>query len=230
MCLFFCSTIGIGDTQLSDKQVLLKLSQTMQYLLDGVSQIFYVFGGRFSASEVEAFKMIVEVVLSPEALAYTTLIRSKFKYFDNPRLCSNDRQEILRNEDTKWIAESCASILWVDNDPSGDSITRSRSILLDHLRKCDRLYKPQELRSFSEKVCSSLQPLETTAVRIELTTRDLAHMKAQLDRDVQRMRQGDPTAGASVQVTEQRFCAFIHHLRHTSLRYSRKMLQNSLLS
>ena len=60
-------------------------------LEDGITQIYYVFGGRLTSAEAAAFRMMVEIVLSPEALAHTTLVRTKFKHFDRPSACDQDR-------------------------------------------------------------------------------------------------------------------------------------------
>lgn len=80
----------------------MQICQTLRHLVDGINQIYYVFGGKLTVAEISAFKLMVEVVLSPEALGNTTLVRTKFRHFDNAAACEQDRSAMLeQNRDTR---------------------------------------------------------------------------------------------------------------------------------
>src|SRR5436190_24098243 len=70
-------TIGIGDTSLSEKQVLIKLAEATNAIKDGLNQILFVTSGRFTEEEIKAYTLLRTVFFNEDIGKYTTIVRTK---------------------------------------------------------------------------------------------------------------------------------------------------------
>lgn len=167
--------IGFGDTNnISKEDILLKIGEGIYSAKEGINQVLFVFGGRFGPEQVAAFNMFKTFISESGITKYTTLVRTRFNDFRDPKKCEEDRQSLL-NEDNKELRDaisSCNDIIYVDNPPipeidedekdSGDeedereikeTKEESRKIILDHLAKCcQKPYKLKEWDSIYARV------------------------------------------------------------------------------
>ncbi|CAG8616204.1 10336_t:CDS:1 [Cetraspora pellucida] len=156
--------IGFGDTgNISEEEIFLEIGEGIHAAKEGINQILFVFKGRFGPEQVEAFKKFKTFISESGITKFTTLVRTKFEEFRDPKKCEEDRQSLLSedNKDLREIIDSCNGIIYINNPPipeidedEADSddekeineITRkkevSRKIVLDHLaEKCQEPYK-----------------------------------------------------------------------------------------
>lgn len=102
--------------------------------------------GRFTNEEIEAYRIIQQVILE-DALAYTTVIRTGCSFFENPTECARDITPFKahKNPIIASLFTNCKTI-HVDM-PSDQPDRRARSALLlkTHLAGCTRVYKPPAL-------------------------------------------------------------------------------------
>jgi len=158
--LTIIDTIGIGDTKLTTQGVLYKLAEATSYIDEGLNQIFFVNGGRFTEKEEEAYKLLSSVIFDSEVVNYTTIVRTNFPEFEDENACKRDREK-LQNENAKLasIAKS-VRIIHIDNPPlKGRSAKinkeireESHKILITHLGTCQKVYKPNNLNKLNDRI------------------------------------------------------------------------------
>jgi GTP-binding protein EngB required for normal cell division len=167
-------TIGIGDTKLSDKEVLRRISEASYHLKnDGLCQILFVINGRLTDPEKEAYNIMREVLFGDEITKYTTIVKTNFTNFDDEESCEEETRKIHEEDPTlSEILKRCNRIIYVDN-PSVDekqkplkiaaakeSRETSRKILIDHLTyKCGNYY-PTKITELNERVESYMTEKE----------------------------------------------------------------------
>jgi len=154
-------TIGIGDTKLSKKEVLLRIAEGIRIMKEGIYKVFFTFSGRFTIQEIEAFEQVKNAILESGITKYTTIVRTNFPLFRNKDKCEADRQSL--REESKAIAEvlnSFSGIIYVDNplalgveDELEITVAlnkrkESRRIIMDHLNSSCQLV-PYKLYSNS---------------------------------------------------------------------------------
>ena len=111
-------TIGMGCTNLMEEEVLVKLARLMYHIQNGVHQVLFCSGGRFAYEEVDAFKMLVSVLLSPEVMQYTSIVRTRFRKFDCLEKTAEDLNSAKNeNAENMWIFSNVRKVVWVDNNP-----------------------------------------------------------------------------------------------------------------
>ncbi|CAG8533348.1 1681_t:CDS:2, partial [Dentiscutata erythropus] len=147
-------TIGVGDIKLSKKQVLLRIAEAVYTMKEGINQVFFVVGRRFTKEEIDTFELLKIVILESNIIKHTTIIRTNFTNFRYSDRAKTDRQEILEeNKDLAEIINSCNGIIHIDAPPINvDSEDRlrlnkedrkeSRNILLNHIESFHGNYKP----------------------------------------------------------------------------------------
>ncbi|CAG8714141.1 7107_t:CDS:2, partial [Cetraspora pellucida] len=147
-------TIGMGDTRLSKNQVLLRIAEAVYTMKEGINQILFVVGRRFTKEEIEAFELLKKVIFESNIIKHTTIIRTNFTNFRNPDKCKIDRQELVaENKFIVDIINSCNGIIHIDNPPIEVDCERrlllnkedreiSRNKLLTHLENFQGNYKP----------------------------------------------------------------------------------------
>ncbi|CAG8514414.1 35040_t:CDS:1 [Gigaspora margarita] len=111
-------TIGVGDTKLSKKQVLLRIAEAVYTMKEGINQVFFVVGRRFTKEEIDAFELLKTVIFESNIIKHTTIIRTNFTNFKYPDRVKTDRQELM--EEYKFLADmikSCNGIIYIDAPP-----------------------------------------------------------------------------------------------------------------
>lgn len=149
-------TIGIDDTNLSKREVLLKTAEGIYLMKEGINQVLFVLEKRFTIQEIEVFELLKSAILESGITKYITIVRTHFPNFKNFRKCEEDLQQLLKeSEKIKEIINSCNGVIHVDNpsidiDDEDEKIiylkkrNDSRKKLLNHLSssKCRDPYKP----------------------------------------------------------------------------------------
>lgn len=161
-------TVGLCDTRLPEQGVLHKIAEMSNQIRDGLNQILFVTGGRFTKEEVKSYNLLSQIIFDSQVANYTTIFHTSFPAFEDEDACEQDRQN-LRNEnrDLFNIIRN-AQVIYVDNPPinisgSGRRVERqialnkeireeSRRILLAHLGNCRSVYNPSNLSTLNDRV------------------------------------------------------------------------------
>ncbi|RIB19845.1 AIG1 family-domain-containing protein [Gigaspora rosea] len=164
-------TIGIGDTELSQEQVLYKILEGInQYIEEGLYQIFFVTNStvKFTESEKKTYELFEgETFFGKKMGDFTTIIRTKFSGFRDSEKCKKHMQELDNNKQASEIIKKCNDVVFINNfQPKGEKQTgktlldclrtifienfqsqerkHSRKILLEYLKNCkNNIYKPK---------------------------------------------------------------------------------------
>ncbi|UZO27050.1 uncharacterized protein OCT59_019259 [Rhizophagus irregularis] len=171
-------TIGIGDINLTKKQVICeKIAEVFYLLPEGISQVLFVIDGKFSAEKASTFNLLKDFIFESGIDKYITIVRTKFSNFKNKDECTKDKENLC--DENESIAKLCKSIVYVDNPPVEISVrddddketirinkrrrNQSREILLDHLDKIcrkkyyklkmwDKLHDKTSVRNIAQEV------------------------------------------------------------------------------
>jgi len=125
-------TIGIDDTELSSQETLKILEETAQQSNYNLNQIFFVFNGRLTDAEIQAFRLLKERLFKyrHDIAKYVTLVRTCFADFESKEKCNEDIEE-------------------------------SRKILLNHLiNNCQENYQEHEQYQFERGLQEVFQSIE----------------------------------------------------------------------
>lgn len=151
-------TIGIGDTNLTEIQVLNKIADACYEVRDGLHQVVFVTSSRFTEEEILAYELLMTVVFNSQIVSYTTIVRTKFGYFRDPAMCDEDIR-VMKKENGKLasVITNCNKVIHVNNltkieDPSQTNTKDSRAKLLMHLRNCREIYRPKELDTLNDRL------------------------------------------------------------------------------
>jgi energy-coupling factor transporter ATP-binding protein EcfA2 len=174
-------TIGIGDTQLTPREVLRRIQEGSKYIENGLSQILFVTNGRFTEEERNAYNLLRSIIFDNEVVKYTTIIRTNFPEFENENVCERDREAIKKENKENFDITNSVKIVYVDNPPINtgnvrrDSInieTRevSRERLLTLLVTFQGIYNPANLSDMNERINN--YKTETEKLEGEIKERD----------------------------------------------------------
>jgi predicted GTPase len=162
-------TVGIGDTRLTEREVLYKLAEAAYLVKDGLNQVLFVTSGRFTKEEILAYDLLRKVIFDEKVTDYTTIVRTRFTDFLNKNECQNDIDVIKKeNKQLTGVIESCNRIVHVEN--SLEKREESRSILLEHLAGCQDIYKPQSLKELNSRISNAItkkKQLEKSLIEIQ---------------------------------------------------------------
>ncbi|CAB4493026.1 hypothetical protein RhiirA1_99612 [Rhizophagus irregularis] len=177
-------TIGIGDTQLEQRQVLNRIAEACHKVGRGLNQIFFVLGKKFTEEELEAYNILREIIFDGTITRYTTIVRTNFPDFDSEEKCEEDREKL--NQENPKLAElvsTCNKLIYVDNPSTNIEIGKdinekqkkrklkeietnrekreeSRDVLIKHLIKNCGNYRPSSLDNLNERVSSYMTEKE----------------------------------------------------------------------
>jgi len=150
--------VGIGDTSLSQRQVLNKIAEAVHAAKDGLNQILFVTSGRFTEEEMFTYNLLRTVFFDKDIVKYTTIVRTKFPGFRKPEKCDEDKERMIKETgDISEVIKSCRKVIHVNNlteeeDPGLRARADSHSILLTHLHNCQDVYKPENLDGLNERI------------------------------------------------------------------------------
>ncbi|RIB02490.1 AIG1 family-domain-containing protein [Gigaspora rosea] len=173
-------TIGIGDTRLSKNQVLLRIAEAVYTMKEGINQVFFVLGSRFTKEETDTFELLKSVIFESNIVNHTTIIRTNFTNFRNPEKCKIDRQELI--EENRFIAEiinSCNGIIHIDA-PSIE-VDCERRLLLN---REDREDSRNRLLNHLESFHGNYKPYLKTWDQLYLKVRNYIRIKHELEEDL----------------------------------------------
>ncbi|CAG8780616.1 28841_t:CDS:2, partial [Dentiscutata erythropus] len=89
-------TIGLGDTKLTDKEVLYSIAKTIGLMKEGISHLLFIISDRFNQEERENFRLIKKVMFESNIGPYTTIVRTNFGEFNDETVCDSDRQDLIK--------------------------------------------------------------------------------------------------------------------------------------
>jgi len=153
-------TIGIGDTKLPPQDVLYELGKLSSSIERGLSQIFFVFNGRFTKEEINAYNLLRSVVFDDEVIKYTTIIRTNFPKFYDKEAREKDRKVIRKENREKFDIIDKVKIIYVDN-PSVTGLSAetnkeirnsTKKVLVEYLNGCQDVYRPENLDEINERI------------------------------------------------------------------------------
>nr|CAG8512139.1 6489_t:CDS:1 [Entrophospora candida]CAG8585898.1 12023_t:CDS:1 [Entrophospora candida] len=135
-------TIGTGETSgLSDKEIFNNIYKSIEG--NGIKQAFFVYKGRFTKEQIEAFKWYKRPFLfkyMSNLTSYLTIVCTNFPEFEDKEKCEEDREKLLaENKDIAEIIREF-NIIHVNNPPpgygdmAGKARESSRQKLLNHLK------------------------------------------------------------------------------------------------
>ena len=152
-------TIGIGDTSLSPKEVLAELAKACDILKDGLYQVFFVIGNKFTEEEIEAYNMLKEVIFDDEIVKYTTIVRTRFPGFENEKLCTEEKNKLSgENQKLGELISLCNGIIYVDTPPMEGRYVNISKEMRDESRKRLILFPTSTLAS----LCWCRRAIHTT--------------------------------------------------------------------
>src|SRR6185436_8897837 len=115
--MIIIDTVGIGDTQLTTQGVLYRLAEAASHIGEGLNQIFFVSGGRFTEKEEEAYRLLSSVIFDSKVVNFTTIIRTNFPNFDDETACQKDREAMRKENSRLSNIVNSSKVIYVDNPP-----------------------------------------------------------------------------------------------------------------
>jgi GTP-binding protein EngB required for normal cell division len=167
-------TVGFGDTQLSEKEVMLKIAEVADHIKTGLNKIFFVVKGRITKEEVEVFNVMRQILFGEEITKYTTIVRTIFEEFDDEEACQEDIRNIHQESiPLSMMINSCEERIIHVNNPSinpnqrklmimasQESRELSREKLINHLLLHTNNFHSPNINSLNEKINSYMSDKE----------------------------------------------------------------------
>jgi len=94
-------TPGIGDTKMSDNEVLDIIAEAVYLVRDGVNQVLFVTNGRFDQFEMATYNLLRTIIFDEEITNHTTITRTRFENFQNERKCKVDIDLMIKEAKDK---------------------------------------------------------------------------------------------------------------------------------
>src|SRR5207253_3167573 len=112
-------TVGIGDTKLSEQEVLHKIAEAVHAVRYGLSQVLFVTSGRFTHEERIIYEELLKKAIFDENIAnHTTIVRTNFPNFCNENKCKEDIERMkTNNQELAEVIASCHKLIHVNNPP-----------------------------------------------------------------------------------------------------------------
>ncbi|XP_062522767.1 uncharacterized protein LOC134197453 [Corticium candelabrum] len=205
-------TIGIGDTELSQHEVLHRLALTCHECTDGINAVFFLVKNRFEDKEADAWDMFTQVLFGKEIVDYTAIVKTDFAEFENSEATEADRRK-LEEEDkaTKRILSGIKHFIYVDNPTlkygsvSLAARASSRKKLLEHIiEKCENVFQPPLLREVHQRISVYVQQLEEAKEKEEKLEAEIKQCKdvitrQQLEKESEEIKRQKAEAKAEIE-------------------------------
>ncbi|CAG8633425.1 14222_t:CDS:1, partial [Gigaspora margarita] len=192
-------TVGIGDTQLTTQGVLYRLAEAASHIGDGLNQIFFVSGGRFTEKEEEAYRLLSSVIFDGKVANFTTIVRTNFPNFDDEVACQKDREAMQKENSRLSNIVNSAKVIYVDNPPmvgrpkavelAKEIRAESRQILLTHLGTCRNVYKPNNLGNLNQRIGNYMSDKEKLEKEIKEKERLMREQTERMNRQINEVRE-----------------------------------------
>lgn len=191
-------TVGVGDTQLDTKAVLLRLGEIAHFVeRDGLNQIFFITSGRFTKEEVEAYKLLSSIIFDQQVFNYTTIVRTSFPAFEDENACNRDREK-LRNEGgelSRIFNQVGTKIIYVNNPPllgrpsaiavNKETREEAGKRLIAYLGTISRKnYKPTNLATLNERINSYMSEKERLEKELKEKERMMKEAQENYDKKI----------------------------------------------
>ncbi|CAG8596108.1 6974_t:CDS:2 [Paraglomus brasilianum] len=145
-------TPGIGDTKMSDSEVLDIIAEAVYRAKDGISQVLFVVGGRFDQSEMATYNLLRTIIFDEHITNHTTIARTRFANFRSGKECQEDIR-LMREAAQEKKSELENQI--ADNEKKMQSISSHDEQYQKLLIETEKLKK--ELKSTLSEIIESCQ-------------------------------------------------------------------------
>jgi len=140
-------TVGINDTELTREEVLNKLVESFSHVEKGESSqlLFLTSNGRFEQEEKSTYDLLKNF-FKEDITKYTTIVRTHFPKFKNPKNCEEEKQRVLEiNGEFKEVIEKCRGFICVNNPPvnidDDDENSKNKKSRIESKRKLTNHFK-----------------------------------------------------------------------------------------
>ncbi|KAF2077975.1 hypothetical protein CYY_000699 [Polysphondylium violaceum] len=174
-------TVGLGDTKMGERQILDQMVSAFKGITDNLSQIIYVFSGKFTQDEIDAYNLL-NLVFGQDVSRITTIVRTRFPKFTDTEACNTDKQLIINeNNQTNVIVSRCNKFIHVNNmtedeQPTLKNRVDAKTILLVHLQGCTTAIPTNE-QAMRNNINSHYQRIEDEKRRQQERERQLAEQQ-----------------------------------------------------
>ncbi|KAF0501602.1 P-loop containing nucleoside triphosphate hydrolase protein [Gigaspora margarita] len=201
-------TVGIGDTSLSLRTVLVEIAKGCKKVKKGINQILFVCGERLTPEEIVAYDILRNILfdkqIDKDITKYTTIVRTKFYNFENDEECESDIKSLLEesNEAIVEVIESCnRRVVHLDIPPLNikgegkqNQININKKIrkearkkLLNHLATCQDAYRSESLHKINKRIDDLLiNENEKLKKQLETSQKKLEKLQEQLNNATKR--------------------------------------------
>lgn len=94
-------TPGIGDTKMSDNEVLDIIAEAVYLAKDGLGQVLFVVGGRFDQSEMATYNLLRTIIFDEHITEHTTIVRTRFADFRSEKKRQADIDLMVKESQEK---------------------------------------------------------------------------------------------------------------------------------
>src|ERR1700744_4043535 len=109
-------TVGIGDANLSNNQVLDKIADAVYLARKGIHQIFFVVDGRLDPFESYIYYLLKNIIFDENCTKFTTIIKTKSDDISEKNK-QNEIESLKKNTKLSEIIESCGERFILVNNP-----------------------------------------------------------------------------------------------------------------
>ncbi|XP_065845044.1 uncharacterized protein [Oscarella lobularis] len=142
-------TIGFGHTDLSHEEVLTRLAAACHEWREGINAVFFIITRRIAEAQADAFDVFWRMLFGPEVLKCTTVVRTHFRSFRDPKAVESDISALRKQKGPpkRILSKVGYRILYVDNYEERDNaVEESGSLLLRYLvLKCKDVFRPPKI-------------------------------------------------------------------------------------
>ncbi|KLL04517.1 MAG: hypothetical protein MRERV_20c049 [Mycoplasmataceae bacterium RV_VA103A] len=89
-------TPGIGDTKLSNDEVLDIIAEAVYLVKDGLNQVFFVVSSRFDQSAMATYNLLRTIIFDEHVAEHTTIVRTRFIDFKKKSTCEADIELMVK--------------------------------------------------------------------------------------------------------------------------------------
>jgi GTP-binding protein EngB required for normal cell division len=217
-------TAGFGDTQLDNKDIL-KLLQNLVPIIrqNGLNQIFFVTGGRFTQPEIETYKLLESVLFDKRATKYTTIVRTNFEDFEDSKAREEDEQDLRKENPELFKILQASKIIYVDNPrmvgrsaaTNRETRKESRKRLLTYLGTCQDNYCPEDLENISSRIDDYITSEEELKKEVELKEQIIQEEQDEFQKEVENIQ---TQKNRELKITERNFERQTQNLKNQNQR------------
>ncbi|XP_065845014.1 uncharacterized protein [Oscarella lobularis] len=190
-------TIGIGDTDLSHEEVLTRLAVACHESKEGINAVFFVVGKRFTRAQADAFDVLWQILFGPKVLKYTTVVRTHFRSFRDPKAVEEDISKLRKQEGPPKRILSCVGdrFLYVDNNEDrANALEESGSLMLKYLvLKCKDVFRPPIMDDVKKNISEHVEE-----------QRRLAHREEELEKQLKEAADAQAAQAEAIKAMQQK--------------------------